>query len=265
VFKVIPLLFLSLAVQSGFAQAMDGKSAHREPGISYKAYAARARIMSQGNLNPLDQVPHKSPVDSAVEYDKATLPSAAAWDSAEIMQKRFEDFRDLRFIADSQHAGFERRSSWLYPDDGCFARAALAIRNLLAMAAKAPSKIFVFGDLNVKTVNSPDGSVSWWYHVAPIVEVAGQKYVLDPAIEPHHPLKIEDWLATMSTTPQTLQVAICESGSYQPYDDCDKVSDGKEDQAQADQVGYLGLEWERLQALQRNPDQELGDNPPWKN
>src|SRR4030088_893974 len=113
------------------------------------------------------------------------------------------------------------------------------------------------------TPNSPPGQVSWWYHVAPIVEVGGQKIVLDPAIEPHHPLKLEDWLAQMAPNISQLKVAICASGTYGPYDLCDQATDGIEQPAQDDQVYYLNSEWGRLVDLNRNPNNELGDSPPW--
>lgn len=201
--------------------------------------------------------------ESAARTDLTTLPKATEWENTTVMTQRFESFRDLRFMTTPSKPNFPRRSSWMYPDDGCFARAALAVRNLMQMSVDAPKKVFAFGNLVVQTANSPSGSVSWWYHVAPLVEVAGQKYVLDPAIYPAGPLKLEEWLAKMSNSPQDIEVAVCESGAYTPGDDCKKVSDGVESNAEADQVSYLEYEWDRLVELNRNPDEELGDNPPW--
>jgi hypothetical protein len=179
------------------------------------------------------------------------------------MNERFARMRDRRWLQTDDHPGFLRRSSWLYPDDGCFARAGLAIMNFAQWALPVPSKIFVFGDLVVKTANSPSGSVSWWYHVAPIVQVGADKYVLDPALEPTHPLKLEDWLAKMSVDVHRLEVAICASGSYTPDDRCDHVTDGVEAVAAGDQIGYLQDEWFRLEELKRDPTRELGAEPPW--
>lgn len=258
--RILSLFILILISQTSFAAISADKSAVREQGVSYKAYMLRAKILSQGqNLTNAD----KSAVDSAEVFRKANLPSATKWESEEAMIERFKSFRDLRFLEDPEKQDFKRRSSWLYPDDGCFARAALAIRNVGLQNVEPPSKVFVFGDLNVKTKNAPGGSVGWWYHVAPLVEVDGQKYVLDPAIEPNHPLKLEDWLATMSSTPQELEVAVCKSGTYTPYTSCGKVTDGEEKEAERDQKDYLRAERSRLKSLGRNADQELGDNPPW--
>lgn len=235
-------------------------SAHREPGASYLAYKARATLMAQGQ-----QPSTATPVDEAKAYgpNKSNLPAATAWATESDMTRAFEKFRDYRFLERDSRPGFLRRSSWLYPDDGCFARAALAILNLGKWSYAVPKKVFVFGDLLVNTKNAPGGSVSWWYHVAPLVEVNGDKYVLDPAIEPKNPLRLEDWLARMSQKPEALEVAVCGSGTYTPYDACQQDSDGIEAAALGDQGYFLDAEWSRLEELKRDPVKELGEQPPW--
>lgn len=254
------LISLFLVAGSAWGAVLDGKSAHRDPGTSYEAYKTKAWLMSQGRQPQQDS---RTPVDVAIAYDKAVLPEATKWNSQAEMLERFRKLRDIRFLVDSSKPDFLRRSTWLYPDDGCFARAALAVRNLFKWTNPAPSKVFVFGNLNVQTSNSPYGSVTWWYHVAPLVQVDGEKYVLDPAIEPRQPLKLNDWLARMSQSPGQLEVAVCGSGSYTPYDPCARDTDGKEEMAETDQQYFLGAEWERLESLNRKPEEELGDNPPW--
>lgn len=264
-------LFVGIGAQAeSVALTAQFSSARRAPGVSYKAYTARAKTLAQqrqgqqgqqGQHGPLLQ-DAKSAVESAHAFSAGDLAAATTWESSAQMQERFEQVRDLRFLNDGQHSGL-RRSTWLYPDDGCFARAGLMMRNLFASKVRLPKKVFVFGDLTVNTPNAENGSVSWWYHVAPIVEVSGEKYVLDPAIEPHHPLPLAQWLATMSTTPQNLEVAICDSGSYTPYDACAHESDGVEAEAMKDQFYFLGEEWQRLLLLNRDPEKELGENPPW--
>lgn len=256
-------LVLTLMVSGSLSWASGpnaAASAHREEGASYLAYKARATLMAQG------QTPSTAtPVDLAKAYgpNKGNLPAATVWDSQSEMATAFTKFRDYRFLERDSRPGFLRRSSWLYPDDGCFARAALAILNLGKWNYAVPKKVFVFGDLSVSTKNSPSGSVTWWYHVAPLVEVAGEKYVLDPAIEPKNPLRLEDWLARMSKKPETLEVAVCGSGAYTPYDACEQDSDGIEAGALGDQGYYLDAEWSRLEELRRDPVNELGELPPW--
>lgn len=240
----------------------DGLSAHRDLGVSWQVYKSRAQKQSLGEgLRFPYQGP--MPVDVAVAYGQATLPHPTAWESRQILQQRFEQARDLRFFHDYSHPDFPRRSSWLYPDDGCYARTALAIKIFMQMAAPVPKKVFVFGDLTVTTPNSPDGKVGWWYHVAPIVEVEGENWVLDPAMEPNQPLRLTEWLARMSESPNDLKVAICESGTYTPYNLCALPTDGVEAGATNDQQDFMRPEWRRLLELERNPNLELGEHPPW--
>jgi hypothetical protein len=242
------------------AGANSLKSAVRAPGTSYLAYKSIASIFSE---RPADLSAGKAVSDSSIPYDAKTIPTVTAWESVAAMTQRFEQFRDMRWLTTSDHPGFFRRSSWLYPDDGCFARAGLAIMNLVKMKAAAPNKIFVFGDLRVRTDNALSGYVDWWYHVAPIVQIAGEKYVLDPALSPRAPIKLEDWLALMTPDIHSVEIAICKSGSYSPDDTCDHVTDGVESQAADDQISFLGDEWSRMDDLHRNPSDVLGDNPPW--
>lgn len=72
-----------------------------------------------------------------------------------------------------------------YPEDGCYARAQ-EMSMILEKNGVITGKVFIEGDLRVKTDNSPKGYVEWWYHVAPIVFVKkGNKigpYVLDPSL-----------------------------------------------------------------------------------
>lgn len=257
----VSILAAMLCLSPAWSQSFQDKSARREPGVSYQAYKSRMTIFNLGRAaSPFTS---RSAVDSAVRFGDGNLPKATAWTSEKEMLQRFRQFRDVRFLSDRAHPNFPRRSTWLYPDDGCFARAALVNRNLTRLSVTVPSKVFVFGDLNVHTPNAPGGEVTWWYHVAPLVEVGDRKFVLDPAIEPRFPLPLEEWLAKMSGTPQNLEVAVCGSGSYTPYDSCEKVTDGLENEAESDQMGYLGPEWSRLESLNRDPRRELGDNPPW--
>lgn len=255
------LLLVTVCGSLSWASGRNTNSAHRDAGVSYLAYKAHAFLMSQGQTPPS----MTSPVDEAKPYGqaKSTLPAATVWNSQAEMKINFEKFRDYRFLDRDGHPDFKRRSSWLYPDDGCFARAALAILNLANWHTAVPKKIYVFGDLTVDTKNSPYGQVTWWYHVAPLIEIAGQKYVLDPAVEPKNALRLEDWLARMSKNPDALEVAVCGSGAYTPYDACQKETDGIESMAISEQGMFLDAEWSRLEELGRNPVSELGDLPPW--
>ena len=59
---------------------------------------------------------------------------------------------------------------FMYPDNGCWARAHEMCRLMLALG-RAPRKVWIKegpqGPLRVDTKNNPNCHVQWWYHVAP--------------------------------------------------------------------------------------------------
>ncbi len=163
-----------------------------------------------------------------------SLPLSQHW-SPGTLQARFEMMRDFP-IVDGKWT-----PSWRYPEDGCYARASMANKTAFHQFFPLPGKVFAFGNLTVQTSFSPRGSVSWWYHVAPVVEVDGEKYVLDPAIEFTRPLSLKEWLGRMGD-PSRIKVSFCGSGTYVPSDSCDKETDGLELGALRSQRSYLKLE-----------------------
>lgn len=246
-------LFILLISYNSLAQ---NESASRKDNVDYKIYVNRyLNSMTQKNLN--------SPIRKARSLRTFALNKATAWRNSLLMQERFEQLRDMRFlITHSSGPDMLRRISWLYPDDGCFARAGLFNRNAFRMFIPIPNKIFAFGNLKINTPYSPKGYVSWWYHVAPVVQIGEEKFVLDPAIEQASPLTLDEWVKRMGD-PSKIKVSICSSGTYSPGDNCEKMTNGMELRAEKSQLRYLDLEWKRIKNLGLDPDQVLGDNPPW--
>jgi hypothetical protein len=75
---------------------------------------------------------------------------------------------------------------FLYPDDGCWARAHEMCR-LMINAGLKPKKVWIKGSLHVNTKNNPNCHVSWGWHVAPTLCVRGlwfqtQRMVIDPSL-----------------------------------------------------------------------------------
>ncbi len=234
-------------------------SARRDLKVDYELYERRAFDNEQ--IRPTSV--GGSALRSARLFGLVDLPKATKWRSMADLQKRFEYIRDTRFMVSTSHGPDLRRPTWLYPDDGCYARAAVVNRSLFRLFVPVPSKVFAFGNLRVKTTNSPRGRVGWWYHVAPIVEVDGSNYVLDPAIEPMRPLPLTEWLERMGT-PAEMKVSICSSGTIFPGSSCQKETDGIEAGAIRLERRFFDLEVKRLHALGRVVDNELGDLPPWR-
>jgi hypothetical protein len=84
---------------------------------------------------------------------------------------------------------------FLYPDDGCYARAHEMCR-LMRLQAIEAEKIWIFGNLHPDTSNHPDCAVGWWYHVAPTLQVNTamgiEKRVIDPSLM-SGPATEDDW------------------------------------------------------------------------
>lgn len=252
-------LIVALSLLSQTALAERAPSQWRARGEGWQ-HAARRSLKS---------VPARagSAYDRAVRVRDLDRSQAAAFPGAAAdLATAFADVRDRRFLADPEVSGFLRRPTWLYPDDGCYQRAGWMSRRLNTVFGNGRtwvSKLFAFGDLAVKTRNHPSGAVYWWYHVVTAMSFEGEVRVFDPAIDPSRPLPLDAWLASMSDRPSALKVAICRSGAYSPSSGCDRTSDLSESELRADAREFLRLERARIQRLGRDPQRELGENPPW--
>lgn len=182
-----------------------------------------------------------------------------------LLVANFVHTRDWRFLPDPQVAGFMRRLSWMYPDDGCFMRAEWLARLLNQHYRQAwVNKLFVFGNLEAPTPNHPQGVVRWWYHVVAAMGFQNQVIVYDPAIDPNQPLTLETWMSKIAKDPTQLKLSICKSGTFSPREDCEKLEPIDEKYLRDYSDTYLKAERERLTQMGRDPEKELGEHPPWK-
>ncbi len=214
----------------------------------------------------------KTALDSAVPVSMLDFYGVPDYGDYASAKRMFESIRDERFLySTSGSAPTPRRISWLYPDDGCYTRSALVSRLIGDWKQAKPAKIFVFGNLQVFTKNAAAGSVRWWYHVSSAVYIeepgTGKReyFVLDPAISPKFPLRLNDWFGQMNPNIQTLKAAFCEPNTYVPSQQCrGDVGNWDGEAAGLQQSMFLPAEERRLRELGRDPVQELGENPPWK-
>lgn len=249
-------IFSSAGVYSSSAPLHSALRGYREP-----AAAALQRYRQRLAQYGVRSIQEDTPLGLAKPLDRLTYEKVPAYQNATVATQSFVKVRDSKFIKDATH-NMVRRSSWLFPDDGCFARAALAVQNLKTWNMPVPAKLFIFGNLTVKTNNSPNGSVSWWYHVVPIVMVGQQPVIFDPAINPSGPMYLKDWIATMTTDLKTVSFSICKPTSYAPSSPC-TVDSTSSEPALDHQMMYLDYEWNRISDMKRDPTKELGDYPPW--
>jgi Glutaminase len=82
---------------------------------------------------------------------------------------------------------------FLYPDDGCYARAHEMYHML---GERVSGKTWLYGNLQIRTPNKPGCKQSWVYHVAPFVRVqrgaSTIQTVIDPALFPG-PVPLDTW------------------------------------------------------------------------
>ncbi len=250
-------VFLFLFSPTSFAQ-MRGVSAVRLEAESYEDAAKRTR--SHGTLFGYGYDTPERFKSSLAQLNIQEIPELS---SAEEMKTQFEFVRDTKFIEDSS-LEFSRRLSWLFPDDGCYVRAELAAQSLVAQGFTAPKKIFVFGNLRASTKNSPQGFVRWWYHVAVTYRLGNVAYVYDPAIQPLSAITLQQWHEAIGGKSTQLEYAVCATGTVDPDGSCKAPKKDASRMMFAEQLNFLGEEWDRLEDLRRDPRAELGDSPPWK-
>jgi hypothetical protein len=248
--------------------AENVNSARRDPSRDWKEYLeAHKRMVAQATSKGLlaaGSTQSATVYDSRVATTSANFSNVPVWSDSDI-NAQFKVTRNSRFMHATSDANFIRRASWLYPDDGCFARAELATSMIGDEGKVKPYKLFSFGNLVVSTNNSPSGSVSWWYHVVPVVKSAssGEVYVFDPAIDPSQPLAWQTWLLRQVTSLANVQVTVADSNAYAPSSPVTGGTNQRTSALSSMQSSYLGAEWSRQSALGRDPVLVLGDFAPW--
>lgn len=99
----------------------------------------------------------------------------------------------------------EKCIPFLYPDDGCFARAS-AICRIALEEGLAPQKMWSFGFILVQTPNTPLCQLRWRFHVAPILLVGRTRewMVIDPSLFSNI-VEVERWRKQQGQTVATLR------------------------------------------------------------
>lgn len=237
-----------------------------------RAANARDRAESTRSHATNDAIDVYASRTTVAELDFADVPT---WSDADILAQ-FASARDDRYLTQTfpPEPSFQRRMSWLFPDDGCFARAEQVDVRVAQFGKSRPHKLFAFGRerlLRVYTDNAPGGVVEWWYHVVPVVKNSvGEPIVFDPAVSPCKPLPYRQWLALMTDDMASYDdvadgngVALGDSWSYDPYSLPSGESPHSAESLDTLQGIYLSAEWSRQTELGRDPNLVLGTKPPW--
>lgn len=214
--------------------------------------------------------------DSRTTVAGLNFSNVPTWSNADILAQ-FPLTRDKAYLTATSSGSLKRRIPWLYPDDGCFARAE-QVNALAAQAGKVkPYKLFAFGDpLRVFSENFFDGEMEWGYHTVPVVKnSAGEPIVFDAALSPCRPLPWKEWLSLLVGDLRKLDnlaegwgVALGDANAYYPESLVSgEPSHAAESVSQMTEgfLSLLNMEWNRQIELNRNPSALLGSSPPWGN
>jgi hypothetical protein len=158
---------------------------------------------------------------------------------------------------------FPRRATWLYPDDGCYARASHIARSFASASLPRPGRVFLHGDITLYTPYTPSGRMSWWYHVASAYRKGSSVIVLDPSVDATKPLTLAEWVNRLTRDLPSASVSLCDSYAYFPGHRCIGGSPSQERSAVAHLVSFLNQEWQRAIDLRLDPNRVLGSHPPW--
>lgn len=195
------------------------------------------------------------------DLDISTLPE---WTMGEeTLTQALHHVRDERMYVDDSRPDFLRRALWLYPYNACFVRAAHIAQGMERLGLLRPGKVFVFGDLRLKTPYDKRGRVLWSYHVAAAYRVGNRVVILDAAIDHMKPIPLEVWLAAITDDITKVKVSVCDTFSYSPINPCQGGLKRQERSTVNHLKSYLPDEWRRLQNLNMDPVKLLGTEPPW--
>jgi hypothetical protein len=87
--------------------------------------------------------------------------------------------------------------------------------------------------------------------------------VLDAAIDPTKPLPWKQWLLKQVPTLSAVKVTVADSNAYTPYSLAYGSYNFNTFATLSQKYSFLKKEWDRQIELGRNPEQVLGNNPPW--
>jgi hypothetical protein len=208
---------IALGILTGSAKAdtlTPRLSAYRLPGEHFE----EAMMRTTGLDARIFAIPRFTPLRIAEPPGELNVGLIPTWGNEQDIQRAFERIRDDHFLKLPEDPSHPRTIPWGYAYDGCYARAALASAHIEELGLRRPAKLFVFGDLSFESRS--DGRVNWWFHVAPVVAHDGKIYVLDPAIEPSHPLQVGKWLSRIAPDRSSVRLEVCNPFAYMPESLC---------------------------------------------
>lgn len=251
-------LFLGGYSPSASERRVSGVSAVRGQNENY--LSARNRIFLN-EAPPSSEQKTLSVWDTQGEYSSLNLEDLPEVASAEELQLTFQKLRDVREWYWAELPNFRRRIPWLYPEDGCFSRADLMDQKLTDWKEPRAHHVFIFG--NISATNDY-GTYFWWFHVAPVVKLKGEAYVIDPAVFFEAAIPLKEWILKMTSQVEAVKLSLCGPAALYPFDRCNQ-KESTWDAAYKEELvqEYLRSEWVNLEkVLNHTPAYLLGESPP---
>lgn len=272
---LIFLALLSFGLQTQATPRFE--SAQALPGETYEQAQARhsqvrPQFFEDQPERPSDELgsatggsAYGSRQNFSVTIDMSALPQ---WThGAAKLEEAFQKVRDVRIYVDDSNKNFKRRATWLYPVDGCYARASHMARGFERLGFVKAGKVFAFGTwatLRAKTPYAPNGKAWWSFHTAAAYRLGNRAMVLDPSVDPTRILPFEEWIGLIGPSPAKLTVSICDGNAYAPSQTCVGGTNKQDYWAVSQLKDYLDDEWSNLVNLGFDPVKLLGESPPWK-
>jgi hypothetical protein len=177
------------------------------------------------------------------------------WESYQQLLQAFKTVQNQRLYNDTEIPSFLRRITWLYPDDGCFQRAAHIAIQFNKLALPKVKQLFIFNHI----------TNNWTYHVAPVARVNGQVYVIDPAMNSNEPIALWRWLNLFTDSSINILSNLCDETTWDPNGNCQKYSFDFNDKDENKSLRQWREEFQILERakLGENAETQLGNNPPW--
>lgn len=253
------VVFLLCTHLQAAVSVVTSQSAVRQPDQDYRLFTKNLPVL---NENQKAFQLYIEDADNRIENPaEAVIPN---YYSTDTLQNDFEIVRDDRHVRWQKSPEFLRRGSFLYPQDGCWMRAAYMNRVLVKKGRLPLPKLFVFGNLQFSSPYVPRGQGAWYYHVAPVARIGEKLFVLDPSVDSNRPIEIDTWLNRMGVNRDNSELRICSPQTYDVYESC-KLPMGLEKQKfERDLQEFLNREWQNLDELGLPVKELLGNSPPWK-
>lgn len=195
---------------------------------------------------------------AGIHHIRATTPDVMpVWPlTIEELQVFALEAEATRMHQNPNPGNFLRKGPWLYPNNGCYSKAAHVSFLAKQKGFTQPGKIFAYGNLEFRSPYAKNGRVVYWrYHMAAAYVFNSQVYVIDPGMGSAL-LTQAEWFAKISPTPQTVRPKYCDQRNYSPLTTC---VGGSGNGANLNHVrGILRDEWSNLVRLGYDPYSILG-------